>query len=116
KLRHLEAWTEARRTNAVLYDELLKGSGVVIPRAIPGVRHVWHCYTIRVAGRERVQAELAANGIQTGVHYPIPIHLQPAYAGLGYSCGDFPVSETAADEVLALPIHADLTELQIRQV
>jgi dTDP-4-amino-4,6-dideoxygalactose transaminase len=116
KLRHLDAWTEARRSHAALYHELLNGSGAVLPRAMPDVRHAWHCYTIRVGARDHVQAELAARGIQTGVHYPIPIHLQPAYADLGYKRGDFPVSEKAADEVLSLPVHSDLTEPQIRQV
>jgi dTDP-4-amino-4,6-dideoxygalactose transaminase len=116
KLRHLDAWTETRRSYAALYDELLDGSGVEIPRASADVRHAWHCYTIRVAGRDAVQAELGARGIQTGVHYPIPIHLQPAYADLGYTRGDLPVSERAADEVLSLPVHADLTESQIREV
>ena len=116
KLRHLEAWTEARIAYARLYHELLDGSGAVIPRAMPDVRHVWHCYTVRVAARDDVHTELISSGIQTGVHYPIPIHLQPAYLELGYTPGDFPVAERAADEVLSLPIHAELTEAQVREV
>ncbi len=116
KLRHLEAWTEARRRNAALYTELLAGASAVLPREAPGVRHVWHCYTIRVAARDHVQRELLRLGVQTGVHYPIPIHLQPAYADLGYGPGDFPCAERAAEEVLALPVHAELTEAQVRQV
>jgi dTDP-4-amino-4,6-dideoxygalactose transaminase len=116
KLRHLDAWTAARIRWAGLYDELLAGSGVVVPRAVEGVRHAWHCYTMRVADRDQVQAALLASGVQSGVHYPIPIHLQPAYAGLGYRRGDFPEAERAADEVLSIPIHADLTEAQVREV
>ncbi|HXA49928.1 MAG TPA: DegT/DnrJ/EryC1/StrS family aminotransferase, partial [Candidatus Acidoferrum sp.] len=116
KLRHLDAWTEARARNASLYHELLAGSGAVLPQCIGDVRHAWHCYTIRVAARDQVQQELLNLGVQTGVHYPIPIHLQPAYANLGYERGDFPESERAAAEVLALPIHAELTEAQVREV
>lgn len=116
KLRHLDAWTEARGRNAALYAELLAGTAAVLPREMAGSRHVWHCYTIRVAERDRVQGELLRLGVQTGVHYPIPIHLQPAYADLGYRPGDFPVAERAAEEVLALPIHAELSEAQVRQV
>ncbi|MBS1856520.1 MAG: DegT/DnrJ/EryC1/StrS family aminotransferase [Acidobacteria bacterium] len=116
KLRHLDAWTEARGRNAALYAELLAGTAAVLPREMPGARHVWHCYTIRVAERDRVQGELLRLGVQTGVHYPIPIHLQPAYADLGYRPGDFPAAERAAEEVLALPIHAELSEAQVRQV
>jgi dTDP-4-amino-4,6-dideoxygalactose transaminase len=116
KLRHLEEWTGARQRWAEVYHELLGAAGVRIPLARPFAVPVWHCYTIRVADRDRVQAELLRKGIQTGVHYPIPIHLQPAYADLGYEAGAFPESEKAAAEVLCLPIHADLTEGQVREV
>ena len=116
KLRHLDAWTGTRCRNAALYSELLAGSGAVLPGTAPSVRHVWHCYTIRVTERDHVQQELLRLGVQTGVHYPIPIHLQPAYADLGYGRGDFPAAELAAAEVLALPIHSELTEQQVRRV
>jgi dTDP-4-amino-4,6-dideoxygalactose transaminase len=116
KLRHLDAWTEARARNASLYSELLADSGAVLPQCVGDVRHVWHCYTIRVAARDHVQQELLRMGVQTGVHYPIPIHLQPAYANLGHRHGDFPEAERAAEEVLALPIHAELSEAQVREV
>jgi dTDP-4-amino-4,6-dideoxygalactose transaminase len=116
KLRHLDAWTEARARNASLYSTLLADSGAVLPRCSGDVRHVWHCYTIRVSARDHVQQELLRLGVQTGVHYPIPIHLQPAYANLGYRRGDFPEAERAAEEVLALPIHAELSEAQVRDV
>jgi dTDP-4-amino-4,6-dideoxygalactose transaminase/acetyltransferase-like isoleucine patch superfamily enzyme len=112
KLRHLEAWTEARRACAARYDEILSGSGVGIPYAQPGNRHVYHIYAIRVPQREKFQAALSAHGIHTGIHYPIPVHLQPAYAELGYKKGDFPHSEAAANETLSIPMFAELTSVQ----
>lgn len=109
KLRHIEAWTEARRAAAVRYDELLGHAGIPIPHAAPNVRHVYHIYAIRTANRERLQAALQARGIQTGIHYPFPVHLLPAYADLGYKAGQFPHSERAAAEVLSLPMFPELT-------
>jgi dTDP-4-amino-4,6-dideoxygalactose transaminase len=110
KLRHLEAWTEARRAAAARYNELLGGTGIPIPQAMPDVRHVYHIYAIRTANRESVQAALQATGVQTGIHYPTPVHLLPAYADLGYRAGDFPHAEQAAAEVLSLPMYPELTE------
>ena len=109
KLRHIEAWTEARRAAAVRYDELLIPAGIPVPRAAPNVRHVYHIYAIRTANRERLQAALQARGIHTGIHYPFPVHLLPAYADLGYKAGQFPHSERAAAEVLSLPMFPELT-------
>jgi len=109
KLRHIEAWTEARRAIARRYDELLEGSGIVTPRPAPNTRHVFHIYAIRAARREKLQSALHASGIQTGIHYPIPVHLLPAYADLGYAAGQFPHSEKAAAEVLSLPMYPELT-------
>ena len=109
KLRHLEEWTEARRAHARLYDELL-AEVATTPRQMPYARHVYHVYAIRTPERERVRQALAAEGIQTGYHYPVPVHLQPAWAELGHRRGDFPVSELAADEVLSLPMYAELPE------
>jgi dTDP-4-amino-4,6-dideoxygalactose transaminase len=116
KLRHLNDWTEARRTRARLYDRLLEGAGAVLPREMPWARHVFHTYTIRVAERDRVQAGLRSVGIHTSVNYPIPIHLQQAYANLGYSRGDFPAAEKAAEEVLSLPMYPELTPAQVEEV
>jgi dTDP-4-amino-4,6-dideoxygalactose transaminase len=116
KLRHLEAWTEARRRHAASYDRLLAGSGLALPYARPDSRHVYHCYTIRTPRRDEVRAQLDARGIQTGVHYPVPVHLQPAYADLGYRRGDFPVAETVATDVLSLPVYPELREDQIAAV
>ena len=116
KLRHLEGWTEARRAHALRYGDLLREFGVGLPRAMPYARHVYHVYTIRAAKRDRVREELQQREIQTGVHYPIPLHLQPAYAGLNYSRGDFPVAEQASAEVLAIPIYPEMTDSQLQEV
>ncbi len=116
KLRHLEAWTEARRSRAALYTELLAGAGLGTPVVRPGARHVFHVYTVRTSERDRYRRALAERGIHTGVHYPIPIHLQAAHADLGYSAGDFPHAERAAAEVLSLPMYAELSDAQIEQV
>lgn len=112
KLRHLEAWTEARRSHARRYNYLLTDSGVGIPCEMPFNRHVYHIYAVRVPQRDAFQKSLTAQGVQTGIHYPIPVHLQPAYADLGYKAGDFPHTEAAAEEVLSLPMFAELTSDQ----
>ena len=113
KLKHLERWTEARRDRAARYRSVLAGSGVALPEERPGCRHVYHVYAVRVRGRDEVRARLAEAGVQTGVHYPIPVHLQPAHRDLGYGAGDFPVSEAIAADVLSLPIFPELTDAQI---
>jgi dTDP-4-amino-4,6-dideoxygalactose transaminase len=116
KLRRLEAWTEARRAAAARYDELLADSGVATPKAMSYARHVYHIYAIRVQERALWQDALTAQGIQTGIHYPTPVHLLPAFAELGHVPGDFPHAERAAKEVLSLPMFAELTEAQCVQV
>ena len=108
KLRHLEAWTEARRAAAACYDRLLSGSGVQTPEVMPYARHVYHVYAIRTANRQAWQETLQSQEIQTGIHYPIPVHLLPAYADLGYARGHFPHAEKAAAEVLSLPMFPEL--------
>src|SRR5690606_38426241 len=104
KLRHLEAWTEGRRRAAAHYDRLLGAAGIVIPEPKPYQRHVYHVYAIRTTQRQAWQEALNARGIQTGIHYPFPVHLLPAYSDLGYKSGDFPHAERAAAEVLSLPM------------
>lgn len=116
KLRHLEVWTEARRAHAVRYNRLLVNSGVETPTEMAYARHVYHVYAIRTPQREALQKALSEQGIQTNIHYPIPVHLQKAYADLGYRSGDFPHSEKAANEVLSLPMYAELTEDQMRRI
>jgi dTDP-4-amino-4,6-dideoxygalactose transaminase len=112
KLKHLEQWTEARRAAAARYDNGLAGSGVRTPEALPHHRHVYHVYAIRTQHRAAWQERLQAKGIATGIHYPIPVHLLPAYADLGYRAGQFPQSERAANEVLSLPMFPELTAEQ----
>jgi dTDP-4-amino-4,6-dideoxygalactose transaminase len=116
KLRHLEAWTEARRSAATRYDRLLASSGVATPAALPYARHVYHIYAIRTQHRAGWQQALQEQGIQTGVHYPIPVHLLPAYSDLGYVRGQFPHAEKAAAEVLSLPMFPELTAAQCETV
>ena len=116
KLRYLEEWTEARRAAARRYDSLFAGSGVPTPAAVPTSRHVYHIYAIRTARRPEWQEALQAQGIQTGVHYPTPVHLLPAFADLGYQAGAFPHSERAAREVLSLPMFSELTAAQSETV
>jgi dTDP-4-amino-4,6-dideoxygalactose transaminase len=116
KLRHLDRWTDARRSRAALYDRLLADSPVDVPYEAAYARHVYHIYAVRTDAREDLQRTLRSNGVQTGIHYPIPVHLQPAYADLGYRAGDFPHAERAAREVLSLPMYPELTNVQIEQV
>jgi len=116
KLRRLEAWTEARRTAAAHYDRLFAGSAVATPKAMADARHVYHIYAIRTAHRQAWQESLLAQGIQSGIHYPTPVHLLPAFADLGYAAGQFPHSEAAAKEVLSLPMFPELTQAQCEEV
>ena len=116
KLRYLERWTEARRAHAALYDTLLKDSGVMTPRQMPYARHVYHVYAIRTPHRDTLVEALKAAGIQYGIHYPIPIHLQTAYRDSRYSEGNFPVAERVAGEILSLPIYPELERSQIERV
>lgn len=116
KLRHLEKWTEARRSRAALYDRLLADCGIHTPSAMPYARHVYHIYAIRIANRSDVQDVLLKKGIQTNIHYPFPVHLLEAYKDLGYKGGDFPHAEKAAKEVLSLPMFAELTDESVEYV
>ena len=116
KLRRLEEWTEARIAAAKRYDGLLADLQVELPHVAAGIRHVFHLYVIQVDNRDRVLAELNENGIGAGVHYPLPLHLQPALRHLGYGPGDFPETESAADRVLSLPLYPELTDSQAGQV
>lgn len=116
KLQHLEAWTILRQHHASRYDRLLRQRDLEGPAMMPYARHVYHIYAVRVRERDAVQRQLLSKGVQTGIHYPIPVHLQLAHADLGYEPGDFPHSERAADEVLSLPMYAELTDSQIDTV
>jgi dTDP-4-amino-4,6-dideoxygalactose transaminase len=116
KLRYLDRWTDARRTHAAQYDALLADSGLKTPVAMPYGHHVYHVYVLRVPQREALQQKLNDQGIQTGIHYPIPVHLQKAFADLGRHKGDFPESELVAAEVLSLPMYPELSEAQINVI
>lgn len=116
KLKYLEKWNAARRWNAKLYQKHLEGSGVVVPGEAGGAESVWHLYVIRTEQRDALQAHLVGKGINASIHYPLPIHLQPAYQDLSYKRGDFPVTEAYADRILSLPMYAELTDCQIELV
>jgi dTDP-4-amino-4,6-dideoxygalactose transaminase len=116
KLRHLEQWTDARRAIAAKYNVLLEGSEVGTPKEMPWARHVYHVYTVRSRDRDGLQSALQAEGVQTGVHYPVPVHLQPAYSDLGYELGAFPQAEDAAKHVLSLPVYPELSSQAMTDV
>jgi dTDP-4-amino-4,6-dideoxygalactose transaminase len=116
KLRHLDDWNALRRRHAAAYGEALAGAAVELPPPGDGVEHVWHLYVVRHPERDAIAAALAEAGIATGVHYPVPVHLQPAYASLRLGPGTFPVSERAAERLLSLPMYPELTEESIGAV
>jgi dTDP-4-amino-4,6-dideoxygalactose transaminase len=117
KLKHIDAWNEARRTNARLYTQLFAGaSGLVAPREADYAKHVYHIYAIRVRNRDAFMAGLGEKDIATGIHYPVPLHLTGAYRFLGYKAGDFPVAERCANEFVSLPMFPELTAEQINYV
>jgi dTDP-4-amino-4,6-dideoxygalactose transaminase len=112
-LRHLTAWTERRRALAALYGRELRGcAGLLLPREQPYARAVYHLYVVRHPRRDAFLSALAERGITTLIHYPIPLHLQTAFRGLGGRTGDFPVAEKAASEILSLPLYPELTDAQ----
>jgi dTDP-4-amino-4,6-dideoxygalactose transaminase len=110
KLRHLDAWNARRREVAARYALLLANSGLRLPEAAPWAEHVYHLYVVRHARRDDLLAALAKERIFAGLHYPRPIHLQPAYGGLGHRPGAFPNAEAQATTVLSLPMFAELTD------
>lgn len=116
KLRHLDAWTEARRRHAEYYTELLSEADVQTPVQEDYARHVYHVYAVRTPKRDAAQQALQSREIHTGIHYPIPVHLQPAYREFGYADGDLPVTEQAATELLSLPMFPELKRKQIEEV
>ncbi len=116
KLKHLEAWTRGRQRVAARYAELLAHTPLKLPTVTAGNESAWHLYTVRSPRRDELKKHLDANGIGNAVHYPMPLHLQKAYAHLGYKAGDFPVSEQASREVLSLPMFPELTDAQIQRV
>lgn len=118
KLPHLDRWSDARRERAETYTRLIDEAGldefVTPPFVLPGARHIFHQYVVRVTDgrRDALLEHLKANGVGTKIYYPVPLHLQPCFAYLGYKAGDFPEAERAARETLALPIYPELTRAQ----
>lgn len=116
KLAHLPHWTKARQDAAANYSALLTDCALTLPLTLPDRSHVFHIYAVRTQHRAQILGHLSAKQIQTGIHYPVPVHLQPAFAHLGYVEGDFPYAEKAAREVLSLPLFAELTYQQQDEV
>jgi dTDP-4-amino-4,6-dideoxygalactose transaminase len=116
KLKHLPAWTEGRRRVAHRYHELLADTPLQLPLEAPYAESAWHLYVVRHPRRDDLKKHMEANGIGCALHYPLPLHLQKAYAHLNHQPGDFPVAEKAGRECLSLPIYPELTEDQIQRV
>jgi len=120
KLKYLDGWTEGRQRNAAYYDEAFARAGVGdrlrTPAAAPGYRHIFNQYVVRVQRRDALRQHLTERGIGTEIYYPVPLHLQQCFAYLNYGAGDFPQSELAAAETLALPIYPELAEEQLAHV
>jgi len=120
KLCHLDAWNERRRAHAARYRELLaplEGAGALrLPAEAPAGGHVYHLFVVESGARDELQKRLSEAGVQTGIHYPVPVHLQPAYAALGHREGDFPEAERQARRVLSLPMYAELADSQLARV
>jgi dTDP-4-amino-4,6-dideoxygalactose transaminase len=115
-LRHLSAWTERRRALAAFYTRELEGFEVELPREQPYARAVFHLFVVRHPRRDALAAALRERGVGTLIHYPIPLHLQPAFAALGGKPGDHPGAEKATAEVLSLPLYPEITDEQARAV
>ncbi len=118
KLNYLDRWNKARRYNARVYDSLFRDSAIVQPVRASHLSgdHVYHLYVVRVDGRDDLREHLAGRGIETGIHYPVPLHLQPSLKEYGYKKGDFPVTERVADEIVSLPMFPELKESDIERV
>jgi dTDP-4-amino-4,6-dideoxygalactose transaminase len=116
KLKRLEEWNDARRRVAATYDALLAGIDAVLPAERDACRHVYHLYVVQLPDRDGVRRRLEERGIATGLHYPLPLHLQEAYADLEHGRGDFPTSEAVASQVLSLPLFPHMTDEQIERV
>ena len=117
KLKYLNKWNEIRRKNAKKYNELLSNiNGVITPYEADYAKHVYHLYVIRTENRDKLREGLKSKGIATGIHYPIPLHLQVAYNYLGYKRGDFPVTEDCSQKILSLPMFAELSDEQILKI
>ena len=113
KLKYLDQWNESRREAAARYMQTLEGLDLVLPMERPGSKHVYHLFVIRTPRRDALRDFLKPKGIDAGLHYPVPLHLQPAYSYLGHRAGDFPFAEQVAREVLSLPIFPGMTVAEV---
>lgn len=116
KLKYLDKWNDERRSKAELYNKLIINKKITLPSETAGARHVYHLYVIRAAGRDKLQEYLKGKGIQTLIHYPIPVHRQKAYSDLKLKKGSFKTAESAAGQILSLPMFPEITESEIRAV
>jgi dTDP-4-amino-4,6-dideoxygalactose transaminase len=118
KLKHLEKWNTQRQELARQYNKLFSNNevGLVTPFEPAWSKAVYHLYVVRVDNREQLQSDLAQSGIGTGIHYPVPLHLQKAYSHLGYQRGDFPVAERVAAEIVSLPMFPQMTSMQLESI
>jgi dTDP-4-amino-4,6-dideoxygalactose transaminase len=115
KLPHLDDWNGARRRHAAAYATLLGGT-VQTPTAAADVEHIYHLYVVETDRRDDIQRTLKERGVDSGIHYPVPVHLQEAFSHLGHKAGAFPVTEAAASRILSLPMYPELTAAQIEHV
>ena len=113
KIKYIDEWTEKRRKNAQIYNEMMENLDIVLPYEASYARHVYHIYAIRAKKRDILRDFLGKNGVSTGIHYPIPVHLQKAYSFMGLREGSFPASEKVANEILSLPMYPELSEEQM---
>ena len=116
KLPYLDRWNEARKSHAEALSRRLRGVVTAVPETRPWATHAYYVYVVQVPDRDRVRQALSLSGILTGVHYPIPLHFQPACREYGYQAGSLPVTEAAAEHILSLPMYAELTAEQIEQI
>lgn len=116
KLPHLEKWNESRRRAAAQYTKALESTSLGLPAVADYAKHVFHLYVVRTPKRKELQAAMDAQGISTGIHYPIPVHLQPAFADLGCKRGSFPIAEAITPQILSLPMFPEISEKEIERV
>lgn len=116
KLKYINSWNEARRNHASSYRKLLQNTYIILPTEQKDNKHIYHIFAVRVADRDNLLNKLKNEGIGAGIHYPIPLHLQPAYRYLGYKAGDFPITEKCAREIISLPMYPELDEVKIKKI
>ncbi|MEA3506713.1 MAG: DegT/DnrJ/EryC1/StrS family aminotransferase [Elusimicrobiota bacterium] len=116
KLKYIDEWNEARRENVELYNEALRDTPLTLPEVSEGAEHIYHQYSVLAPDRNALMEKLAADNIATGIHYPIPLHLQPSFKYKGHGKGDFPVAEKVAESCISLPMYPELKSSQIEYI